>query len=123
MADKRIVGNRWQEKPALSPCFRGEYRKWNIVRGKHFQEQLYCLFWEDYINPSGFSCGYCKKKVILNWGSSKLSGALSEAIDTRGRSVVGGWIVVAVEQGQLSEKRALELVDEFDLEREDQESG
>jgi len=106
----------WIAKPNLEACWRGDYRSWNIEDGKHYQEQLWCGFHEKFINPSGHSCELCKRHRIFNWQSSHLREALTGLIAAKGRDYVGAIIVRAVEDAKLSEKKALELVDEFDLE-------
>ncbi len=106
----------WTARPALESCGRGDYRDWHIEDGKHYQEQLYCHFWEKFINPSGFSCECCKNHNIINWQSSHMREAFAELVAAQGRQIAAGILVRAVADGQLSEGEALELIDEFDLE-------
>lgn len=110
------TADRWTARPEVEACWRGDYRDWHIEDGRHYQEQLYCKFWETFVNPSGLSCEACKDRKILDWHSPHLQEALSELIEVQGKEVVGQIIVNAVRDGQLSKDEALELVDEFDLE-------
>ena len=109
----------WLEKPDLAPCPRGDYREWHIEDGTCYQNQLYCGFWDMFINPSGFSCECCKNHIILNWQSSHLREAIPGLIAAQSKSDAGALIVKAVADGELTEKQAQELVDEFDLEGAD----
>ena len=113
------TSDKWTAKPDIDDCWRGDYRDWRIEEGKHYAEQLWCKFWEDFINPSGFACEVCKQHMILNWQSSHLSEAIAGLIAARSKEEVGALIVKAVEDGHLTEQQALELVDEFDLEAKD----
>ncbi len=106
----------WTEKPNLDACWRGDYREWHIEDGKNYQQQLRCGFWEDFINPSGFSCEVCKVREVLNWQCSHMQDAFADLIATKGKEYASHVLVKAVEKRQLTEKTALELVDEFSLE-------
>ncbi len=53
------TSDRWLEKPKLEPCWRGNFRRWNIDRASTYQSQLWCRYWNVFINPSGFSCTIC----------------------------------------------------------------
>jgi len=106
----------WTAKPDIEACWRGEHRDWHTEDGKHYQDQLWCGFWEEFINPSGHSCELCKQHRIFNWQSSHLQEALTGLIAAKGRDYVGALIVKAVEDTKLSGEQALELTDEFNLE-------
>lgn len=112
------TSDRWIAKPDIDACWRGDCRDWHIEEGKHYQEQLYCDFWEDFINPSGHTCEVCKQHTIINWQSSHLSEAMTSLIAAQGKEEVGALIVKAVKDGKLTEKQAQELVNEFNLEAE-----
>ena len=105
----------WTAKPSIAPCWRGDYREWHIEDGSSYQSQLYCKFWDMFINPSGRSCEICKSHLIKNWASSQLRIALADAIAAKGKDFVGEQIGYAFEKDQLTEQQALELVNEFKL--------
>ena len=110
------TSDKWTAKPDIDDCWRGDHREWHIEDGQHYQEQLYCHFWEAFINPSGIVCEGCKQHMIGNWQSSYLQEAIPGLIAAQSKEAVGVLIVQAVASGQLTEQQALELVDEFDLE-------
>lgn len=109
------TSDRWTAQPDIDACWRGDYRDWHIEDGKHYQEQLYCRFWEDFINPSGFACEGCKQHAIINWQSSHLSEAMIGLIAALGQETAGELIVQAVENRKLTREQALILVERYNL--------
>ncbi len=113
------TSDKWTAQPDIDACWRGDYRDWHIEDGKSYQSQLYCRFWEDFINPSGWGCEVCKRHMIINWQSSNMREAFAGLVAAKGKEYAANILVRAVEMNQLSEREALELADEFDLETAD----
>ena len=74
--DRRVTSDRWTAKPDIAECWRGDYRDWHI-EATRYSAQLYCRFWELFINPSGHTCSLCKAGRVENWYSTHLEEALS----------------------------------------------
>ena len=92
---------RWREKPNIAFC---EHQDWHLD-GANYQRQLWCTSWTMWINPSGFSCARCKKKVwpeIARWRAH----VLPAQIEKKGREAAAEALVAAVERGRLSEVEA-----------------
>lgn len=101
---------RWRRLPAIGPCWRGNYRR-PQPRGRHYQEQLYCGYWEGYINPSGHTCAECEAR---RWPEAERMRhhtlpALIERDEQRAREA----LVEAVHERRLTYDEAAELADEF----------
>ncbi len=106
----------WMSKPDIAACWRGDYRDWHIEDGTNYQNQLFCKFWETFINPSGFSCEICKALVFINWQSPQSAEAFTEMIAAKGKEYASANLVQAVAAKRISEQEALEWVDEYELE-------
>ncbi len=116
---KGIVGKTsdvWTSKPDLAACPKGDYRDWHIEDGTNYQRQLFCKFWETWVNPSGFSCEICKGHEILDWQSSHMREAFAGLVAAKGKEAAGELLVSAVRAKRLGQITALELADEFELE-------
>ena len=107
-----MTADIWAAKPTLDACWRGDYREWHIEDGTHYQEQLYCRFWEKFVNPSGFSCEVCKGHKMLNWQSSHTLDVLTALEDKTAQEQA---ILVTVKQGLLTEEEAIQLGEELEL--------
>lgn len=80
------VARTWTARPTLLPCWRGTSRLWYANRdapaiddndsvvtqpevdpisdmGTSYQNQMYCRYWNTFINPSGHTCDLCKAQV------------------------------------------------------------
>ncbi len=104
----------WAEKPNLDACWRGDHRDWHIEDGRHYQEQLYCRFWQKFVNPSGFTCSFCVEHqwpAIEKWRIHILPALIAD----KGKEAAGDALVDAVARGRLTEAEAIQLGKEFGL--------
>jgi len=51
---------RWRERPEIEPCRFGDGQEWHIEDGRHYQEQLRCRVYGEWINPDGTTCRHCR---------------------------------------------------------------
>jgi len=110
--------DRWIDRPDIRPCWRGDYREWHIEDGRHYQEQLYCRYWGEWVNPSGHTCLLCRQRTwpaVENWRAHVLPGLVKEL----GKGKAGDALVQAVARGSLTSREAIEVADEFELETTD----
>ena len=84
-----VSSDIWIEQPNIPDCPYGDTRVWDIENGASYQEQLFCKLRNCSINPSGFTCKGCN---------------------------AADWLVSEVENGMMTEREALRIAREYNLE-------
>ena len=102
---------RWKTQPKIPKCWRGDHQQWHMHNG-HYQSQLYCNYWEKYINPSGFTCKICAAQIwptIENMRTNILPKLIEDGkIDQAQELLIG-----AVKFKRLTQQEGLTLAQEF----------
>ena len=97
--------------PALPPCWRGDYRE-EHPEGESFQSQLYCRHWQEWINPSGFTCKLCAAQAWPEIENYRVH-VLPTIMEADGDDAAQEALVTAVGRGMLTAKEGLTLAQEF----------
>jgi len=108
----RGESDRWTARPMLAPCWHGDFREWRIEEGLSYQNQLYCGYWKEFINPNGHTCALCQKQLwpdIEHWRAHVIPAVQAENGDKAAQET----LVNAVASENLTEANALALAEEF----------
>lgn len=126
---------KWTERPALSACWRGAKRLWfadesttpvdesgkiavvaevSGEAGTCYQNQLWCDYWQCFINPGGATCEQCTLRL---WPMVEMWRAhtLPYLIEKLGKEKAAETVLEALASGELTEAEALALGEEFKL--------